>query len=460
MSAEKFVALFKNSLMGGDNSNAKAYSGWKINNKTWLNYNRRELEDMGLSKKVGFALTAETAEILNRTEEFNELVKEIKADNPRRGPFLDESNGTAIVIFPGVPFEGGIEKTLDKFLGIGSSELAKEIGLVKGHVFGIATGAVIGVKESLEKSSAVGKVVEKEVLDSALEFLDVLTDHLRKLDIESSTIKNFSSNILSKYNKSSRHFLVELQLDSENSESAKLVQKLAGRTVNASTGIRGLMNPGGHQKNLIKEILGILKAQGLTDPEKLIKFESSPPMIDLITDDIVSAISGNKKKYKDKYTGEVKVGKITTLYVNEQAKQKYRNDLKKLTVQTQLYKTKLKKRKAKRITPGMTISNLESILRSRLAMQIKENMGTGNAQNVLNYRTGRFAESATIERATQSRAGMVSVFYNYMRNPYGTFSDGGKQQYPRSRDPKILISKSIREIGATLAFNRMRAILV
>lgn len=446
--------------MGGDNSNAKAYSGWKATNKTWLNYNRRELEDMGLSKKVGFALNAETAEILNRTEEFNELVAELKTGRPKRGPFLDESNGTPIVIFPGVPFEGGIEKILDAFLGIGSSELAKEIGLVKGHVFGIATGALIGVKESLQKSMAVSKVTDKEVLNSALEFLDVLTDHLRKLDIESSSIKNFSSNILSKYNKSSRHFLVELQLDSENSESAKLVQKLAGRTINASTGIRGLMNPGGHQKALIKEVLNIVKAQGLTDPEKLLKFESSPPMIDLITDEIAKAISGNKKKYKDNYTGTLKVGKLATLYVNEQAKQKYRDDLKKLKLQATAYKAKLKKRQTKRITPGMTIGNLEAILRAKLALQIKRNMGTGNAENVLNYRTGRFAESATIERATQSRAGMVSVFYNYMRNPYGTFSDGGKQQYPRSRNPKALISKSIREIGTSLAINRMRAVLV
>jgi hypothetical protein len=87
-------------------------------------------------------------------------------------------------------------------------------------------------------------------------------------------------------------------------------------------------------------------------------------------------------------------------------------------------------------------------------------MGTGSAKNVLNYRTGRFAETATIERATISRAGMVSVFYNYMRNPYGTFSDGGRQQYPKSRDPKLLISKSIREIGSSAAYNRMRAVLV
>jgi hypothetical protein len=47
-----------------------------------------------------------------------------------------------------------------------------------------------------------------------------------------------------------------------------------------------------------------------------------------------------------------------------------------------------------------------------------------------------------------------------MRNPYGTFSEGGQQQSPRSRDPKLLISKSIREIAQTRVDNRLRAVLV
>lgn len=107
-----------------------------------------------------------------------------------------------------------------------------------------------------------------------------------------------------------------------------------------------------------------------------------------------------------------------------------------------------------------SVSNLQALISARLAEQIKRNMGAGNDKKVLNYRTGRLAESATVERLSQSREGMVSVFYNYMRNPYGTFSAGGAQQNPISRDPKTLISKSIREIGASLVGNRMRAILV
>lgn len=104
--------------------------------------------------------------------------------------------------------------------------------------------------------------------------------------------------------------------------------------------------------------------------------------------------------------------------------------------------------------------NLQSYIAARLAEQIKRNMGTGYDKKVLNYRTGRLAESATIERLSYSREGMVSVFYSYMRNPYGTFSAGGAQERPTTRDPKTLISKSIREIGAAVVGNRMRAVLV
>jgi len=87
-------------------------------------------------------------------------------------------------------------------------------------------------------------------------------------------------------------------------------------------------------------------------------------------------------------------------------------------------------------------------------------MGTGTRRDVLNLRSGRFAESVRVERLTQSRNGMISAFYNYMRNPYATFSAGGKQELPRSRDPKLLISRSIRQVAEQAKITRLRAILV
>jgi hypothetical protein len=108
----------------------------------------------------------------------------------------------------------------------------------------------------------------------------------------------------------------------------------------------------------------------------------------------------------------------------------------------------------------LDLISLQNLLNSLIVEKVKENMGSGNRRDILNLRTGRLAESVKIKRMSQSREGMITAFYSYMRNPYGTFSEGGQQQIPKSRDPKILISKSIREIAQTKIDNRLRAVLV
>jgi hypothetical protein len=104
------------------------------------------------------------------------------------------------------------------------------------------------------------------------------------------------------------------------------------------------------------------------------------------------------------------------------------------------------------------IASLRDLINSQLQDVISANMGNGRSQNILNYRTGRFAGSARVESLSISRQGMITAFYSYMKNPYATFSDGGKQSIPKSRDPKLLISKSIREIAKHMAIDKMRAV--
>lgn len=108
----------------------------------------------------------------------------------------------------------------------------------------------------------------------------------------------------------------------------------------------------------------------------------------------------------------------------------------------------------------LNLISLQNLINRQLQDVISANMGDGNSRNVLNYRTGRLAGSAKVERMTQSRAGMITAFYSYMKNPYATFSQGGQQQNPSSRDPKLLIAKSIREIAATQVANQLRAVNV
>lgn len=108
----------------------------------------------------------------------------------------------------------------------------------------------------------------------------------------------------------------------------------------------------------------------------------------------------------------------------------------------------------------MPLTILQNLLNAKLAETIKQNMGSGSSRSLLNLRSGRLAESVSVERLSESRAGMITAFYSYMKNPYATFSEGGKQADPKSRDPKLLIAKSIREIAATQVANRMRAVAI
>lgn len=172
--------------------------------------------------------------------------------------------------------------------------------------------------------------------------------------------------------------------------------------------------------------------------------------------------------------GSKRVLKVTTPNIaavtSEKLKTKVSSPGSKVSQSLALAKNKLKKleqelataKNVKISAQGSKQTNLSSllaVLNSQIQDVVSANMGSGSNKEVLNYRTGRFASSVNVERLTQSREGMITAFYSYMQNPYATFSDGGKQSSPKSRDPKLLISKSIREIAAQRVANRMRAVL-
>lgn len=108
----------------------------------------------------------------------------------------------------------------------------------------------------------------------------------------------------------------------------------------------------------------------------------------------------------------------------------------------------------------LNLTSLQRLLDANLVQQIKQNMGDGSRKDILNLRSGRFAESVKVERLSKSRQGMITAFYTYMKNPYATFAEGGRQQNPASRNPKLLISKSIREIATQQVANRLRAVSI
>lgn len=178
--------------------------------------------------------------------------------------------------------------------------------------------------------------------------------------------------------------------------------------------------------------------------------QSSESLLDFIENLIGTSIAGNIKA-KVKQTTPNFLGTPVTSPSLSLGKSK------KSITKTKA-KSKVRTPALKNIQVGETGSSLVSILNLKLADQIRSNMGTGNSRTILNYRSGRFANSAQVVRVSESRQGLITAFYTYMKNPYATFSAGGRQELPKSRDPKLLISKSIRELVQGQMTARMRAV--
>ena len=107
--------------------------------------------------------------------------------------------------------------------------------------------------------------------------------------------------------------------------------------------------------------------------------------------------------------------------------------------------------------PRVSISRLQGLINASLEETIKSHMGK---PGILNNQTGRFAHSAEVKTISLGRDGALTAFYSYMRYPYGTFAQGGRQQNPLSRDPTKLIGKSIRQIATEKANLELRTVVI
>ena len=96
--------------------------------------------------------------------------------------------------------------------------------------------------------------------------------------------------------------------------------------------------------------------------------------------------------------------------------------------------------------------NLMSLINAKLPKQVRANMGFPRLEN----QTGRFASSVRVTDASTTAQGFPSIGYTYQRQPYGVFeaSSGSRFASPE-RDPRTLISQSIREIAAEIVTGRL-----
>lgn len=187
--------------------------------------------------------------------------------------------------------------------------------------------------------------------------------------------------------------------------------------------------------------------------EALIKSKGSDSILDHIGKLVAKAAGGTQSL--DLGISKAKAGKVLKKVAAKPVKVSVPNIKASLPNIVAKLKTLTTKGRSKEV---YSLVSLQNLINSQLQNVISANMGDGSSKRVLNYRTGRLAVSAKVESLTQSREGMITAFYSYMKNPYSTFSEGGAQQHPRTRDPKLLIAKSIREIAATKVANRLRAV--
>ena len=107
-------------------------------------------------------------------------------------------------------------------------------------------------------------------------------------------------------------------------------------------------------------------------------------------------------------------------------------------------KRSMKKARAQR-AQGKTAQSPISlrILMNEMLPQLVASKMTSPA---LNFRTGRFANSARVENVNVGPRGGVHVDYTYQKDPYETFEPGNKQGSTQ-RDPRKIIGESVREIA-------------
>ena len=187
--------------------------------------------------------------------------------------------------------------------------------------------------------------------------------------------------------------------------------------------------------------------------QKLITSKGSPSMLDLIEDEIVSVISGKPNKYSKQYnSSQIQLDTIKIPVDTKQINKQIKKDIMEVSKSISYLKSVNLRNLKGQFT---SLTSIQVLLNQQLHDQIKKNMGSP----ALNYRTGRFAKSAEITGMSISRQGMITAFYTYMKYPYQTF-EPGYAQGSIQRNPKTLISTSIRELATNIVGNRLRAVRV
>ena len=344
-----------------------------------------------------------------------------------------------------------------------------------GHYIANVSGQVEGYNKAIERDQSISA----EFKSSLLNMTNILESNLKEFDKATSGLENsLDTEYLSTYEKtlssSGMRYLASIECSKTNVESgtaagAKLESlRSAVRRIIDLSGQRSKqgLSPDDfkvildNDKELTKHTANLYSKLDRVDWSNL---KGSKSIAEYTRAAILASLRG-KSIPKEVSKGIIKIVKKRKLtydglsYVSSLAST-LRQELDSARATIRAVSTK-KKVQASLQGKFTSLTNLQNLINSQLHDQIQRNMGTGDARNVLNYRTGRFANSAKVEKMSISREGAISAFYSYMKYPYQTFEPGFAQGSPASRNPRLLISKSVREIAAKLITNRMRAVVI
>jgi len=346
----------------------------------------------------------------------------------------------------------------------------------KGHVYGWANTLVERTRADItqvlrDPSRQVPPEQLQRELTALNDYIDSLINILEEYDAVNSEIEDIRSPVYARYRKTDRRWLIQWQAAAEQQKSGSKVGAAIG--LSANTGVRGFLNNfTSGSDTLVKNVLeGMIKGfikQGIASEgsNNLAQLQTSPTLLEMIEDSLLAAATGTKKKLKESYAGvldKLAIIPVRKVFNKQEAKSsasKAKSQLKQLKNKIAITKQAVAKQEKKSRGENLNLLSLTNLINAGLHERLRANMGTGNRRDVLNYRSGRFASNVSVDHLTLSRQGMITAFYTYMKYPYATFSAGGRQQNPKSRDPKLLISKSIRELAAQQVKNQLRAVLI
>ena len=476
-------------LLAGSTKEIKSLrEKFKAKNRNNIIITRQGFQDilsLGLTSTSGFEVYVNyilgKAGKLTNYQETSEKDKRINTNlsfgvQAQNSPFAKDP----WIVLKNIPYDNLAKWSKEFFISQGNNpstvaELFKK--LETGHTVGL-----FSYRTMVTFGSTIGTDGRIKLRDSSkdLEFLDRITQLLIDLDISTTNSSLYDMGIYGTTVKDAKKGImnVELQLASNNQKSADAIKgisralsdlvfalKATGNTTRELEKLKSILSSGtlfNFATDTFKKVYFDAASKNL---DELINMKGSPSFVDLIESNILQELDPTRKKVSLRSSlKNVNLDNIKVDPIPLGLKSDLKNITSTLKKQVEEQKKVLKvlsKAKSLRTPKGQFISpvSIMNLLNSRLAQQIQNNMGKGNAKAILNYRTGRFAESAQVTNIS-NRDGAITAFYTYMKNPYATFAPGGAQSSPASRDPNKLIQLSIRQLATGIMANRLKVVPV